>query len=134
MYFPVFFNKTYVSCTFTDTFQSAVLTVAAFDAVTPRSRPPNCKLKQMLGEEKGLLLHNEGAVLWSGTRACRLSQTPKNSWREIHAMHDVCLHQNEISDGVKNRQDEKKSEYGLAKKKTFHAGVSDPGFAEIYWR
>lgn len=88
-------------------FQSAVLTVAAFDAVTQRSWPPNYKLKQMLGEEKVLLLHNEGAVLWSGTRACRLSQTPKNSWREIHTTHDVCQHQNEISDGVKNRQEEK---------------------------
>lgn len=113
-------------------FQSAVLTVTAFDAVTQRSRPPNCKLKQILGEEKGLLLHNEGAVLWSGTQACRLNQTPKNSWSEIHTMYDICLHQNEISDGVKNRQEEKwRAPY---EKEKNHVGVPDPGFAERYWR
>lgn len=64
---------------FTAMFQPAVLTFAACDAVTRRSWPPSCKLKQMLGEEKGLLLHNEGAALRFGTQACRLSQTPKNS-------------------------------------------------------
>lgn len=48
---------------FTAMFQPAVLTFAACDAATRRSWPPRCKLQQMLGEEKGLLLHNEGAAL-----------------------------------------------------------------------
>lgn len=33
-------------------FQSAMPPIGACDTVTRRSRPPNCKVKQMLGEEK----------------------------------------------------------------------------------
>lgn len=92
-------------------FQSAMPTTAACDAATGGSWPPSCKLKQMLGKETGLLLHNGGAGLGCGTRVRRCSvKLLKIAERKIiPCIIFVCRNMKHPM-GVKNRQDEKKSD------------------------
>lgn len=64
-------------------------------AVPRRSWPSKRKLKQMLGEEKGLLLHNGDAVLRCGTRVSGCSVRLKKSRTANHTAHDVRLQEHE---------------------------------------
>lgn len=59
-------------------------TFAVCDVVTSRSQPPNCKLKQMSDEVKGLLLHNRGDLPQEQYDALKSHYTNARGFEEIH--------------------------------------------------